>query len=424
MLKKKDIYGASILIVDDQESDVILLEQMLKMDGYTEVTSTRQPEKVLTLHKKNKYDLILLDLLMPGMDGFQILQGLKEIEKDSYVSVLVITAYSDHKSKALEAGAKDFISKPFDMVEIKTRIYNMLEVRLLYKAAEKHNRALERQAERRTEELQAANAQLKKDKDFQEQLVNDLSHQLRTPLTSMRGAIEIALNTARVHEEYQSVLESTIAEIDRISMLINTMLSFVKLENHTENLHYTRFSLLKLFEETIAELNPLWEEKSIKFEYRFFRKKESYEELPLNSTNSEQEDQTLPDLFTITADEFRLKQTFINILDNAYKYSPNSGKIKVELFRETGKNVQNCRIVISNEGESIPESSLPHLFTPFYQGENTMRNDVKGFGLGLSICRRIVEMHKGKIRAFNPESGGAAFEIILPLEPIAKVPLV
>src|SRR5665647_3094385 len=143
MVSAADILNASILIVDDQEANVQLLEQMLHEAGYRCITSTMEPRTVCALHRGNQYDLILLDLQMPGMDGFQVMEGLKEIKTDGYLPVLVITAQPGHKLRALAAGAKDFISKPFDQVEVKTRIYNMLEVRLLYKQLEHHNRALE-----------------------------------------------------------------------------------------------------------------------------------------------------------------------------------------------------------------------------------------------------------------------------------------
>ena len=130
----------SILIVDDQEANVSLLEQLLGDAGYTNVTSTMNPQEVCALHRKNRYDLILLDLQMPGMDGFQVMEGLKTNDADGYLPVLVLTAQPGHKLRALQAGAKDFISKPFDLVEVKTRIHNMLEVRLLYKKLENYNK--------------------------------------------------------------------------------------------------------------------------------------------------------------------------------------------------------------------------------------------------------------------------------------------
>ncbi|TXT16419.1 MAG: putative PAS/PAC sensor protein [bacterium] len=158
MVSESEILNASILIVDDQESNVALLEQMLREAGYLHVASTMNPRDVFALHRRNHYDLILLDLQMPGMDGFQVIEGLKTNTADDYLPVLVITAQPGHKLRALQAGAKDFISKPFDVVEAKTRIHNMLEVRLLYKKLENYNRELERTVEERTAELRESEA--------------------------------------------------------------------------------------------------------------------------------------------------------------------------------------------------------------------------------------------------------------------------
>jgi PAS domain S-box-containing protein len=158
MIGASDILAARILIVDDQEPNVSLLEQLLSEAGYSRVTSTMNPKEVCALHRRNAYDLILLDLQMPGMDGFQVMEGLKTNDADSYLPVIVLTAQPGHKLRALQAGAKDFISKPFDLVEVKTRIHNMLEVRLLYKQLESFNNVLEHTVRERTAELRESEA--------------------------------------------------------------------------------------------------------------------------------------------------------------------------------------------------------------------------------------------------------------------------
>ena len=165
MVSSSDILNAKVLIVDDLEANVLLLERMLKSAGYTSIASTMNPLEVCELHRNNRYDLILLDLLMPGMDGFQVMEGLKEIEPDGYFPVLVITAQPAHKLRALEAGTKDFISKPFNLLELQTRIHNLLEVRLLYKKIENYNVVLEQRVEERTLELRTALSEIKAMKD-------------------------------------------------------------------------------------------------------------------------------------------------------------------------------------------------------------------------------------------------------------------
>jgi PAS domain S-box-containing protein len=161
MINPADIFGARILIVDDQETNVALLEQLLGDTGYTAVSSTMMPAEVCALHRKDPYDLILLDLQMPVMDGFAVMEGLKTSETDAYLPVIVLTAQPGHKLRALQTGAKDFISKPFDLVEVKTRIHNMLEVRLLYKQLENHNEVLEKKVAERTAELRESEARFR-----------------------------------------------------------------------------------------------------------------------------------------------------------------------------------------------------------------------------------------------------------------------
>src|SRR5208283_3791369 len=146
MIDVEDILAARILVVDDQSANVLLLTRMLDEVGYRNVSATMNPLEVCALHRKNRYDLILLDLQMPGMDGFQVMEGLKTNGADGYIPVIVLTAQPGHKLRALQAGAKDFISKPFDLVEVKTRIRNMIEVRLLYKKLDSYNKVLEQMA--------------------------------------------------------------------------------------------------------------------------------------------------------------------------------------------------------------------------------------------------------------------------------------
>jgi PAS domain S-box-containing protein len=158
VITESDILKSNILIVDDQEANVTLLERLLREAGYASVASTMKPHEVCALHRKSRYDLILLDLQMPEVDGFEVMEGLKVNDADPYLPVLVITAQPGHKLRALQAGARDFISKPFDLVEVKTRIRNMLEVRLLYKQLESYNKVLEDRVQERTAELRESEA--------------------------------------------------------------------------------------------------------------------------------------------------------------------------------------------------------------------------------------------------------------------------
>ena len=145
MISSTDILNAKILIVDDKEANVQLIEGMLRIAGYTSVHSTTDPKAVCGLHWEHRYDLILLDLNMPEMDGFEVMEGLKAIEAGGYLPVLVITAQPDHKLRALNAGAKDFVSKPFELPELLARVHNILEVRLLHLETKAFGEALQKE---------------------------------------------------------------------------------------------------------------------------------------------------------------------------------------------------------------------------------------------------------------------------------------
>jgi putative two-component system response regulator len=153
MISSSEILEGKILIVDDQEVNILLLERMLHGAGYRFITSTIHSSEVCDLHLINHYDLILLDLQMPVLDGFQVIDGLKEIYQDSYLPILVITAQPGHKLRALQAGATDFISKPFELAEVLVRVRNMLEGCLLHKKLQHYNEVLEQQVKERTIEL-------------------------------------------------------------------------------------------------------------------------------------------------------------------------------------------------------------------------------------------------------------------------------
>jgi PAS domain S-box-containing protein len=222
-INEADILDAGILIVDDQESNVLLLSQMLGDAGYSRVSSTMIPSEVCALHRKHRYDLILLDLQMPGMDGFQVMEGLKTNVDDGYLPVLVITAQPGHKLRALQAGARDFISKPFDLVEARTRIHNMLEVRLLYKQLEQANVTLEQTVRERTAELRESEARYRSLTElasdwYWEQDEHMNFTKVSGPVLEMLGIqVEplvgnvVAIQVAGWNEEERAVLQATIA---------------------------------------------------------------------------------------------------------------------------------------------------------------------------------------------------------------------
>ncbi|MBI3229442.1 MAG: response regulator [Burkholderiales bacterium] len=205
------IFAARILIVDDKESNILLLETMLRNAGYQHITACMQPRLVCALHEEQRFDLILLDLQMPEMDGFEVMQGLQLLEPESYLPVLVITAQPGHKLRALQAGAKDFISKPFDLIEVQTRIHNMLEVRLLYQKVNGYAKELEQTVLERTAQLRASEARFKSFTElssdwYWEQDAQGKFTEISGPVLEMLGMTSTAIPTNVGQTEQQMPL--------------------------------------------------------------------------------------------------------------------------------------------------------------------------------------------------------------------------
>ena len=237
-ITETQIFQARILIVDDQEANVVLLEQTLLDAGYTNVSLCMNPLDVCALHRKHAFDLILLDLQMPRMDGFAVMEALKTNEQDAYLPVLVVTAQPGHKLRALQAGARDFVSKPFDLVEVKTRVRNTLEVQMLYKKLKDSNRSLDNAVQERTAELRESEARYRSLTElasdwYWEQDSQDKFIRISGPVLEMLGIRVDALDGAQAEDSddgwdpaQRAVLRERIAQrqpfLDLLLSRINT----------------------------------------------------------------------------------------------------------------------------------------------------------------------------------------------------------
>lgn len=190
MIAESDILNAGILIVDDQEFNVRVLDRMLRNAGYSAVASTMDPFAVCALQRKNHYRLILLDIEMEGMDGFQVMEGLKEIAPEDYLPVIVITSQPDYKLRALQLGAKDFISTPFERAEVLARVHNLLDVRLLHEESKNYGKALEQ----KVQEVEASREQIRRQSDEVKRLYDEvLAEQKRSVELSLQPGVMVGV---------------------------------------------------------------------------------------------------------------------------------------------------------------------------------------------------------------------------------------
>ncbi len=371
MVAESDILNASILIVDDQAVNVSLLERLLREAGFACVASTMNPHEVCALHRKNRYDLILLDLRMPGMDGFQVMEGLKTDDADGDLSVLVITAEPGHKPRALQAGAKDFISKPFDLVEVKTRIHNMLEVRLLYKKLENDNKMLKRLDRMKSE------------------FVSTVSHELRTPLTSIRDSLEVLASgvAGSLPDKARSFIEIAQNNCERLIRLINDILDIEKIESEQMSFALRPLDLMELIDQTVKADEGFAAQHNVRLQ------------LVAAQPGAK-----------VHADPDRLAQVMTNLISNACKFSPPGSTVDIAVTREGGR----LKVAVADYGPGISDEFLARIFQRFSRADSSDARQKGGTGLGLSISKAIVERLGGEI-GFTTEKGkGTTFYFFLP----------
>ncbi len=215
--------------------------------------------------------------------------------------------------------------------------------------------------------------------------IQDVSHELKTPLTIMRGELEVALKKARTAGEYAAILQSNLEETQKISKIVGNLLTLARYDNREVRLEHSRVNLIELLRESAASLSGIAQQSGVALEF-------------------EEEEGAHP----VEGDPLQLKSLFLNLLDNAIKYSPAGGKVRVRIFLEgSGPAVR-----ISDEGAGIPAADLPHIFKRFYRADSSRSS--AGFGLGLAIAKSIAEAHSALIKAENIDGGGSAFTVIFP----------
>jgi signal transduction histidine kinase len=380
MISNLDILNASILIVDDQEANVTLLEQMLTGAGYVGVSSTRDPREVYALHRQHRYSLILLDLQMPGMDGFQVMESLKTIETGSYLPVLVQTSQPNHKLRALKAGAKDFISKPFDLTETLLRVRNLIEVRLLH-----------RESELRAEQVEARNEQLESANLAKSRFLATMSHELRTPLNAIIGFTEFLIDEkpGPLRPKQKEYLGDVLNSGRHLLQLINDVLDLAKIEAGKMELHPEVFSVLKAVEEVTAVIQGVAQKKRI-------------------SVHLEIGD----GLDGVILDQHKFKQVLYNLLSNAVKFTDDDGKVDV---CARGLGPLQFEVRVTDTGIGIKAEDMDRLFTEFEQLDSGIARQFEGTGLGLALTKRIVEFQGGHITVESVLGEGSVFSFVLPV---------
>ncbi len=396
----------SILIVDDQQSNIEILVELLEMIGYENIEHTTSPETALVWCRQKFYDLILLDLMMPNINGFEVMEELKIILPENYFQpIIVLTAdiSLEARKNALLAGASDFITKPFDLTEVSLRIKNLLYTKSLFQQIQDQNVMLEAKVKERTSRLEKLNEELMVARDKAEAgnrlkaaFMQNISHEVRTPLNGILGFAEIMSDQTIDNDEkefYKPLLQTS---CDRLINTITDYMDISLIASGNMEMKISPMPVHDLFEEFKDKYLELCQTKNLSFEYQ----------VPSNHQN-----------VVIETDAEFLRKIVSHLLDNAFKFT-STGFIR---FGWSLKD-NELEIFVKDSGIGIDDDSKDIIFNPFEQENSSLTRSHEGSGLGLSIVKGLLSLLQGYIHFESQKGSGSVFYATLPLKQKQYIP--
>lgn len=387
-----------ILIVDDNPKNLQVLGKILQNENF-KLEFAVDGETALEWVNNTEFDLILLDIMMPKINGFEVCKEIRTTEGlNIETPVIFLSADTERESilKGFELGAQDYLTKPFDVRELMARVRTQLEIKFSREKLKEVNQWLEEKVNEKTIELKKANEELLKAN--QELMLLDkakadflkiISHEIRTPLNGILGPVKLLKNKLDESElsNLINILDISVTRLEKFSL---KALAIAELQTGRRKITLSNYNLKELIDDFLKINIETLETKNLKVKI-----------------------DPIPDDWTISADPKLLKIGFESILDNAVKFSPENGNIFIRTVREESEVV--CEIF--DEGKGFSEAALKSPFKMFVPGEPHM--DMNS-GLGLSLVKLIMDAHSGKIEVANRKEGGASVKLIFPAGVVTK----
>lgn len=410
-----------ILVVDDEPSNLAVLEAVFQDSGYSLIHASSGAEALMALIQ-HEFAVLVLDVNMPDMTGFELAQLIKQRKKTAHVPIIFLTAYFNDDQHVVEGygtGAVDYLHKPFNVAVLRSKVaifadlyrktlaLEELNRALLQEVAERVateeklrllNESLERRVQERTHALQLRDTQLREADRRKDEFLATLAHELRNPLAPVGYAVRLLRLKGPSSPEVDRATELIARQVKAMSRLIDDLMDVSRINQGKIQLHSSRVELASILQDAIDAARPTIDEQR--------------HELVLRQP---------PEALTLEGDSTRLAQVFMNLLLNAAKYMDAGGRIDVTVEASSGE----ARITLADQGIGIAPGRLEKVFEMFSQEEAALSRSRGGLGIGLALTRRLIDLHGGAIAAFSEGVGrGSSFVVRLPLvdmvEPTAE----
>lgn len=377
-----DLKNAEILIVDDNPKNLQVLSNILVQQGYSIEFATDGYQAIDWIENK-PFDLILLDVMMPEIDGFEVCQKLKAKKEFNGIPIIFLTAKTDKESiiKGFESGGQDYITKPFDSHELLARVETHLILKFSQEKLKNVNKWLEEQVALKTEELRVAYDELTLLDEAKVEFLKILSHELRTPLNGIKGFAQILkqkLNPDLLH--YIDIIDLSADRLERFSR-VALLISSLRTKSYPLKLE--KIGVYSILKDACNDFTEQLDEKNL--------------EIQCKSTFNDD---------IITADSELIKETFNQLIENAIIYSNNGGKINISISDDDNL----VTVLIKDSGKGFSKEALENIFQPFGLGQDHIDKKV---GLGLHLVKLIIDAHNATINIGNNKDGGSYVGLIL-----------
>ena len=370
----------TILVVDDAPANLSLLTNLLQEEYRIKAASNGF--KALEIAAAAPPDLVLLDIMMPEMDGYEVLRQMKASQSFSNIPVIMISALDDEEgiARCIEMGAEDYLAKPFNPVLLKARIGASL--------AKKANHDREVNL---LEQLRQNFERLKVLENLRDELMSMIVHDLRTPLTSVISGMQMLEVVGELSPDQHEMMEIAIDGGSTLLAMVNDLLDVASMESGTMRLQYVDLDPGMLIASACDQVASLAKSKELSI----------VQIVP-------------PDLLAFEGDEMKLRRVLVNLLGNAIKFTPSSGTLTVSV--EKADDLSSLIFAVNDTGMGIPPEEFEHIFEKYGQVESHQGGRGNSTGLGLTYCKYAAQAHGGGVAVASEEGLGSTFSFLIPIE--------